>query len=350
MTTTPQQTTRGSYLPHYKRDKNRKPPLILQDRDISIIKSIFDNRFLTLSLLTQLFPPDRTRTPKHVNTDTPQRTGTNLERRLAKLFHNEYIHRFRTEIGGEIIYALDNKGARLLKDRQLVLPLSETWDETWKEKNRDLSNLYVHHALMVARFRTALELALKEHPTLSLYSFERDNKKTKIVWTSEVTKKGKTEEALFSVNPDAYFILEQKRESGTPAHLPYFVECDRSTMTLSRLLAKFEIYSRMYTEGMHRKALDIDRFRVLTITNSKERASNITKIVSGDTKIKRGYTPKGEKKEYTHNIPDKHKSFFCFTTEESYQDTPQNIFAEIWRKPDNTENLRFIIPSPLQRR
>jgi len=69
--TTPQQTKRGSYLPHYKRDKNRKPPLILQDRDVSIIKSIFDNRFLTLSLMVQLFPPDRTRTPKHVNTDTP---------------------------------------------------------------------------------------------------------------------------------------------------------------------------------------------------------------------------------------------------------------------------------------
>jgi len=252
---------------------------------------------------------------------------------------------FRADhIGGEIIYALDNIGARLLKDRQLVLTTSETWDETWKEKNCELSNLYVHHALMVARFRTALELALKEHPTLSLYSFERDSKKTKVVWTSEVTKKGKTEEALFSVNPDAYFMLEQKRESGTPAHHPYFVEADRSTMTLSRLLAKYESYSRMHTDGMHRKALDIDRFRVLTITNSLERASNITKIVSGENHIKRG------KKEYTHNIPDNHKGFFCFTIEESYKDTPQNIFAEIWRKPDNTENLRFIIPSPLQRR
>jgi len=341
MTTNPQ--PRGKYLPHYKRDRNRRPPLILQDRDVSIIKSIFDNRFLTLSLLVQLFPPDRTRTPRHVNTDTPQRTGTNLERRLAKLFHNEYIHRFRTEIGGEIIYALDNKGARLLKDRQLVLPLSEVWDETWKQKNRDLSNLYVHHALMVARFRAALELALKEHPTLSLYSFERDSKKTKTEWTGETKKKGRTVEERFVVNPDAYVILEQKRESG-PAYLPFFVEADRATMTLARLLAKLENYSRMYAEGIHRKAFDIDNFRVLTITTSQERASNITKLVSGEKTIKRG------NKEYTHTIPDNRLGSFCFTTEESYQDTPQNIFAAIWRKADDTKNLRFIVPSPLQRR
>jgi len=339
----PKQTKRGKYLPHYKRDKNRKPPLILQDRDVSIIKSIFENRFLTLSLMVQLFPPDRTRTPKHVNADTPQRTGTNLERRLAKLFHHEYIHRFRTEIGGEIIYALDNKGARLLKDRQLVLPISETWDTTWQQKNRDLSNLYVHHALMVARFRAALELALKEHPTLSLYSFERDSKKTRTEWTNETKKRGRTVEERYVVNPDAYAILEHRLETGT-AYLPIFVEADRATMTITRLLAKLENYSRMYTDGIHREAFDIEHFNVLTITNSPERASNIMKLVSGEETLTRG------NKKYTHTIPDNHKGFFYSTAEENYQDTPQNILAAICHKGDDTKNLGFIVPSPLQRR
>ena len=84
--------------------------------------------------------------------DAPYR---NLRRRLHGLWQYDYLHRFRTVIGGEQIYALHTKGAQLLLQQQLSLPL--TTSTNWREKNRIISNLYADHALMVARFRCGPE-------------------------------------------------------------------------------------------------------------------------------------------------------------------------------------------------
>jgi hypothetical protein len=165
---------KNGHLPHLHRIKNRKPPFELQDRDVEIIHAVQQNRFLTASLLKLLFPPDKAKTPPHLFTDQPKRSGTNIDRRLSKLFHYSYLQRIRTEMGGELYYGLTNKGAKLLAEKQLPLPLTiETVD--WDERNRITKRQYIEHAVMVARFHTAILCALREHPTMQLAHYERES-------------------------------------------------------------------------------------------------------------------------------------------------------------------------------
>src|SRR4051794_29343877 len=81
------------HLPHLHRVRNRKPPFQLQERDVELVHAVQTNRFLTASLLKLLFPPDKAKTPPHLFTDQPKRSGTNIDRRLSKLFHYGYLQR-----------------------------------------------------------------------------------------------------------------------------------------------------------------------------------------------------------------------------------------------------------------
>lgn len=310
--------------PQFKRDKKNLPPLIIQDRDIEIVRAVFENRFLTLPLLAQLFPPDeksRRRRYHNQNVELRDTTNASLHRRLRLLFHHHYLYRFHTNLRGNHIYALDNQGALLLKTNQLPLSLSIDW----QEKNRGLAHFNVEHALMVSRFRTALEVATREHPTLKIDDYERESPTLKAEWQ----KNGRR----IYVNPDAYLTLRDTSKPTGKQRAAYFLEADQSTMTLQRLLEKFARYSAMYRDRVHMKAYDIPSFRLLLVTKSRERASNVLTLASKDD------SP----------IPPDYRSFFYFTTEEAYAEHPRNIFSPIWRRVSEPDRLHAIVSSPLKR-
>jgi hypothetical protein len=310
------------HLPHLRRIRNHKPPFELQDRDIHVIYAVHANRFLTASLLKLLFPPDKAKTPPHVFTDQPKRSGTNLDRRLSKLYHYGYLQRIRTELGGELYYALTNKGAQLLAEKQIPLPLSIDIDE----RNRIVKRQYIEHAVMVARFHTAIQCALREHPTLQLDHYERESLDLIADW--------KRENQRVYVKPDAFIILKDRNQPDGKQRTAYFLEADRSTMHLPRLLEKYDRYSKMYADRIHQEAFGIPSFRVLTVCKSKERATNILKLAAS----------------VSSPIPSDYKKFFYFTTEELYTDIPENIFSEIWKRADEPKPFRSILRAdPLPR-
>lgn len=312
---------RGPYRPQEKRLSTAKPPLQLQERDFGILEAVWANRFLTRDLLLALFPPDQTRAPRPVATG--RHIGSNLDRRLAKLFHHGHLDRIRTVRGGALVYALGQRGAALLKSRQPSLPLSEATD--WREKNRDVSNLYVDHALMVARLRTALIVATGQTPATTLDRFERESTDLKATWQHRGRR--------LYVNPDGFFILRDTARPEGKQRTAFFLEADRSTMTLARLREKFANYAALYADREHQHAFGVPSFRVVTVAKSQERASNLLKLViDGDSPI-----------------DPEHRALFLFTTEETYRDQLQNVFAAVWRAADTPHELRSLIPSPLPR-
>jgi hypothetical protein len=162
------------HLPRLRRDPDRKPAFWIQDqkandqaksdRDFEIVKAVWENRFLSTGMLEVMFPPNRARAPLHTITDTPKDPGKVVRNRLQKLYHHNYLWRMELNRGGDYIYALDTKGAHLLMAHSL--PVNQKID--WHEKNRKVTrnirdgvNLYIEHALMVARFRLALTLSIR---------------------------------------------------------------------------------------------------------------------------------------------------------------------------------------------
>ena len=104
-------------------------------------------------------------------------------------------------------------------------------------------------------------------------------------------------------------------------------------MTLERLELKFQSYARLYADRQHQEHFGIPSFRVLTVTKSQERASNLLKLAAGAAEW-----PLSE-----------HRQLFYFTTEEAYRDALPNVLAAIWRSAEAPEDRTSVVWSPLPR-
>jgi protein involved in plasmid replication-relaxation len=318
-----------TYLPQSRRLADKKPPFVPQARDFEILTAVYDNRFLTTSMLAQLFPPDHSRKPTEALRATgrelaaPSTYPRNLVARLGKLFHHRHLDRLRSSYGGEIIYALGQHGAELIRDRQLRL-FSDKID--WAEKNRGLAQGNIDHALTVSRFRTALTVALRSTPTITLDRFEREGQHLKAEWRRAGRRA--------YVYPDAFFALRDSSRPEGKDRAHFFLEADRSTMKHSVMGEKFERYSELYREREHTKHYGISSFRVLTVTKSADRARHLANTLRDGC-----------------DVPEAHRPFFLFLSETDYAATPANLLATVWRGGDQPENgdLRALIGSPLPR-
>jgi hypothetical protein len=212
----------------------------------------------------------------------------------------------------------------------------------WTEKNRTVTDPFIAHALMVATFRVALTEAVRMTPSTRIERFERESRDLTAGWrvasheVPELCRDLRTHrdpERLF-VNPDAFFVLHDGARAEGDQRSAFFVEADRSTMTVGRLLEKFVHYAEMYRARVHhRRPFEVPAFFVLTVTKTAERASNLLMVVTADG------SP----------VPPASRDFFLFTTEEAYREHPTNVLAAIWRAANHPGERRSIIPSPVPR-
>jgi len=320
---------RGSYRSHRKRDPSSKPPLVIQDRDLWMLRAIWENRFLTRELLALRFPPDPKKTPAHSRTENPKYPGVSIDYRMAKLFHHGYVDRLRTNVGAELVYAITDQAALLLAEKQPALPFPQRTD--WTEKNRKAQrqegNAHIKHALMVSRFRTVLEVSLPRTRRYELATFQREAMTDgRYDLKRDFLSNGKK----IILTPDAFLILHDKREDQGFA---YFLEADRSTMHHDRLLDRLARYTQMEKAGAHKKAFGIPSFNVLIVTKSEDRARNITARIM-------------EKKS---PIPSNRRGRFFITSEEVYLSEPAHALSTAWLNPATPNDLRAFVPHPLRR-
>jgi hypothetical protein len=339
------------------RRKVRTPTLVVQERDLKVLRAIFESRFLTRDLLLELFPPDAARTPtKAVEAARAKRflesagrtphplPGTNLDRRLVRFFQNGFLDRFRATPAGEFAYALTWKGVELLQNEDVDFPIPplpatgerERRKRAWDENNRQAGASFLDHTLAVARFRIALTKAVSQTSGVVLERFEREHPELSAAWSvsshslPEICRRSHKRPSEITIYPDGFFIL---REPGGPASA-FFLEIDRGTAQLGRVLEKFIHYERLYTDRQHQRHFGIESFHVLTVAPRPGRASNLLNVVAD------GESP----------VHQRHRSLFLFTAEDAYLKHPANVLAAIWRSPDNPEERCSLIGSPLPRR
>lgn len=259
------------------------PTITLQERDRSILKLVHDHRFITTEEIMALTPGSR----------------RNLYERLKLLFHHRYLDRIGYDLYSPMIYALANRGADILThyygiDRHQI---------NWRTKNREAHHHYIHHTLMVSRFRTALLPALASLGA-TLTSWGRDGDVHE-----QVTYRDASKRLRGVIIPDASFTIEHEGREHR-----FYLEADRSTMTHDRYLAKLQAYYHYWLQH-RRQDRGLPGFRVLTLTISPERCENLRRLAQSIDGGGRGL------------------NLFWFLCEQDYQTTPQLLIAPIWRTP-----------------
>lgn len=271
---------------------NKKPNqrLRLQPRDIEIFKNLAEYRFLDSQQILALHPLKSGGVRYH-------------QLRLQYLFHHSYIDRPPSQLSyyrvrNHMIYALGKKGAEIIYAGDPYL----RGRIDWQQKNHEVKFPFLAHALMIADFRVALTKAVKQSPNMELAQWQQGKE-----LRDTVSLKGRK----LMVVPDAFFTVKQQDKTYN-----FFLEADRSTMTLERIRQKIAAYWHWKEEGRHEKKFNIQRFRVLTITISEERKENIRKIAKQGIGRPGGYP------------------LFLFACEKNYDfKEPESILKPIWQSP-----------------
>lgn len=277
----------------YKRTlKKPSKRLIIQPRDIEIFKSLAEYRFLDSQQILTLHPLGGGAGSDRYH-----------QRRLQYLFHHSYIDRPPSQLSyyrvrNHMIYALGKKGADTIYADD-----PETRGRIdWQKKNHEVKFPFLSHALMISDFRVALTQAIKQSPDMELVLWQQGKE-----LRDYVKQKGRK----LAIVPDAFFTV---KKDGLLYN--FFLEADRSTMVLERVLQKIAAYWRWKEEGRHKKKFNIERFRVLTITISEARKENIRKIAEKGISRSGGYP------------------LFLFACEKNYDFTnPATILKPIWQSP-----------------
>jgi hypothetical protein len=220
-------------------------------------------------------------------------------RRLQLLFHHGYLDRPPMQIdwytrGSEpLVYALGNRGAEILEAEDGV----KRGGIRWNAKNRNLSRVFLHHALAVAEVMVAFEVACRSRegvqfipPREVLAGAPAEPRPLRLPfrWQVEVRQGGKIHS--LGVEPDRVFGLRFVDEPEGRHRAFFFLEADRGMMPVAEgleqtsLLRKLLSYRERWRQGLHRTHLGIRNFRVLTVTTSRKRVEHLvdmSRMLSG---------------------------------------------------------------------
>ena len=265
---------RVRYRPRRRRSTNPLPLQVTQ-RDIDILRAVARFRFLTSGHITTLLPG----------------SAKNMRARLKLLFEHGLLDRPECQYdtyrpgGGsaEIVYALADKGARLLAEAGHPYIADSA---AWSQKNRAAGRPFLEHTLAIADFAVVLtadvakrdDIELLDGPAL-VARFPAATRDLPKPFRLSVPVIIDGTRHVIGIEPDDAFSL------GFPAlrqRANYLVEIDRATMPIERvslaassILRKLITYREIWRSGLHTSQFGWRNFRVLTVTTEPERAKHM---------------------------------------------------------------------------
>jgi hypothetical protein len=280
-------------------------PMIVQERDMEILKALYDYRFLTTSQVTGLFFSSRSK----------------ALRRLRQLYDNGFVARiFRPVVVGsaEIIYCLDTQGVNALARRLGV----DRGEINWSRRSFSrLKSLFLDHALTVNQFRVAIQVAASDSPDAALLFWKYDNelqtKNERGILISDRVADPEDPTRRIRVTPDAFLGLSTARGKAY-----FFLEADLGTEDNYQFKKKMQGYLKYYTDGHYRQKYGHRAFRVLTTTTT-------------------GRLPNLLRTTQRAILDGRLQAMFYFADQEDIN--PDSIFAPIWRTPGDEQAMRSIV-------
>src|SRR5947207_8142476 len=144
--------------PRFRRSAE-PPPFRLTADDVEIVRVVARHRLIRSTHIAAL-------------------VGRSLDRtndRLMRLFHAGYLDRPRAQLdrfptsgSSHYIYALADRGVRLLREEDGV----EFRNTEWSRKNREAGRPFIEHQIEIVNFQVALHRSVRDRPGLRLISAE----------------------------------------------------------------------------------------------------------------------------------------------------------------------------------
>jgi len=276
----------------WERQKN-PDQLNLQPRDREIMKAVYSFRILSREQLQRLF-----------NFSTRR-----MNMRLRKLYDHRYLSRsFQPTVkgSGKALYYLGPRGMTVVAE-ELGIDLDLVKQK--RKATMKLRELFLKHSMELNDIRIAFSLSIEKQPDMQLESWINDYDCQQ---EYHISRHGK--DILRQFRPDGYFRFWYQKKLYS-----FFIEHDRSTMTLGRFKGKVKSYLDFDALGYYRHRFGVKYFRVLVVTKTLERLVNLKKTVE--------------------TVTDK---FFWFTTMSQIQQN--TVFTPIWQQAGRNESFSLINP------
>src|SRR5947207_4735469 len=260
--------------PRFRRSAE-PPPFRLTADDVEIVRVVARHRLIRSTHIAAL-------------------VGRSLDRtndRLMRLFHAGYLDRPRAQLdrfptsgSSHYIYALADRGVRLLREEDGV----EFRNTEWSRKNREAGRPFIEHQIEIVNFQVALQRSVRDRTDVQLIdavdmvaALPEGFRKTQypLALNAKLSHRGALHD--FAVIPDLVFGL---RLSGGARH-NFMVEIDRGTMPVRR--ADFEKtsferkmlgYLAAHAAREHERKLGWKNFKVLTVSTDRERILTMMEV------------------------------------------------------------------------
>jgi len=362
--------TQKKRLSRYVPNKGAFPDLILRDRDFTILRLVYDHRFLSSELLWHLLQTDdQSRDVSYsVGSDGKKRPTSYgfgrqaLSKRLKQLFNARYLERHyltdqpmgRGYGAPGAIYGLGPACPKILQERFDIPPrITRRIIESNKVKSP-----FLRHALGVARFRAILELACQCHEDkVKLLFWEQgDSIRDFVIGVNE-----NGEDERIPVHADAFFGLEVIGEGRTH----FFLEIDRGTEPITSSKQRTDIRRKLIGYRLYRKSKKFSKryaYRQLPngqivgidlcvdfTTEGRQMITGFQVLFVTPGTVRKDKSLSGRIASIFAQLPAMGKFFvtnslFWFAPPDSFNiDKPEQIFSKCWITPNPQNELQSII-------
>lgn len=267
-------------------------PVQLAEGDTELFRLINHYRLLTRDHLAALTSRD----PKRIH------------RRLLKLIENGYLKR-RTPPLARHIYSMGSRGLSVL----LTAGLISDEDAERRLREHELRDATLAHEMMIADIHVMLEIASRESP-VKLVAWRQGKELAHTIDDGSET---------ITIEPDAFFGLEDTRVPAAENRSYFLLEADRSTEPKVlrpgsiRFRDKFRKYTRYIHSGGHTAKYGKQYIRVVTITQTTLRRNSL----AADA-------------ERPDLVPENLRKYFLFGSRKDFSlDNPTLILGPVFLQP-----------------
>ena len=209
------------------------PQVILQPRDIALLRGLFESRVMTIEHAADLYFDGKQPYTK---------------KRLQRLDKAGYLKRRVRKVGERDAVFFTKKAYRMLRDGGHLEGLPRLrWEHL--EKRSRVSELTLRHELDVMSVKAAMSVAMRGRDDLTVKEFSTWPRLSQFRALRHRPKPGEGPTLL--LKPDGFLRVEQSDAPGMEgkSEMYFYLEVDRSTETLETVLGKMLAYRDHHTRG-----------------------------------------------------------------------------------------------------